>query len=223
MKKQYEENKLKKLKKKYLRKDIQQKGITLISLVVTIVVLILLATVSIQLVFDQNGIIKKAQQAKEVYQNSQLKEEESMNKLIQEYDNIIKEPEVKITLIGIEITNPPTKTIYTAGENFDSEGMVVTAKYSDGSSKVVTNYVVIDGIKLIKGKNSVTISYKEGDNMEIVKQNITVNVRKISFTIRGISYQGEEGMNWYQWADSKYDTNDEYICSDENDVVSVKR
>lgn len=36
----------------------------------------------------------------------------------------------------------------------------------------------------------------------------------ISFTIGGTSYQAEEGMTWGEWADSKYDTNDNFIVRD---------
>ena len=44
-----------------------QKGITLVALVVTIIVLIILAGVSIALVLGDNGIITKAKQGKENY------------------------------------------------------------------------------------------------------------------------------------------------------------
>ena len=59
-------------------------GITLIALVVTIVVLIVLATVSINAVFGQNGIIKKAQQAKEMYEQSVTNEDTAMQELLNE-------------------------------------------------------------------------------------------------------------------------------------------
>ena len=42
-----------------------KKGITLVALVVTIVVLLILAGVSINLVLGDNGIINKAKEAKE--------------------------------------------------------------------------------------------------------------------------------------------------------------
>lgn len=42
-----------------------QKGITLIALVVTIVVLLVLAGITISLVFSENGVINKAQEANE--------------------------------------------------------------------------------------------------------------------------------------------------------------
>ena len=40
---------------------------------------------------------------------------------------------------GIEFTSPPTKTTYNAGENIDLTGIVVTATFSDGSTKEVTS------------------------------------------------------------------------------------
>ena len=47
-----------------------QKGITLVALVITIIVLIILAGVSIALVFDEDGIINKAQDAAQNYANA---------------------------------------------------------------------------------------------------------------------------------------------------------
>ena len=61
-----------------------QKGITLIALVVTIVVLIILATVSINTVIGDNGIISRAQKAKNSYLNSQKSEDEQMAVLVNE-------------------------------------------------------------------------------------------------------------------------------------------
>ena len=49
-------------------------GITLIALVVTIVVLLILASVTIQMVFSDNGIIKRAQGAAEAQKEAQDKD-----------------------------------------------------------------------------------------------------------------------------------------------------
>lgn len=40
---------------------------------------------------------------------------------------------------GIEITSPPNKTTYNAGENINLTGIVVTATFSDGSTQDVTS------------------------------------------------------------------------------------
>ena len=53
----------------------QKKGITLIALVVTIIVLLLLAGVSISMLTVQNSVLKRAGQAKEKTDQSQLEEE----------------------------------------------------------------------------------------------------------------------------------------------------
>lgn len=62
------------------------------------------------------------------------------------------------TLISIEVTTAPSKTTYTEGEYFDASGMVVTANYDDGSSKVVTNYSV-PNLALTVGTTSISVSY----------------------------------------------------------------
>ena len=45
---------------------------------------------------------------------------------------------------GIEVTNPPDKTIYTQGEKFDASGMIVSALDSSGTKTPITNYSVTD-------------------------------------------------------------------------------
>lgn len=49
----------------------QEKGITLVALVITIIVLIILAAVSISLVFGSEGIIARTKQAAKDYQNAE--------------------------------------------------------------------------------------------------------------------------------------------------------
>ena len=59
----------------------KENGITLISLVVTIIVLIILATVSITLILGQNGVINKAKQAKENMEIAAVEEAEMLNEV----------------------------------------------------------------------------------------------------------------------------------------------
>lgn len=56
----------------------QEKGITLVALVVTIVVLLILAGVSITMVLGNNGIVKKAQDAKTNYTAASADESKAM-------------------------------------------------------------------------------------------------------------------------------------------------
>ena len=59
----------------------KQKGITLIALVVTIIVLLILAGVAINLTVGKNGIFNKAKFAKEKYTNEEYLEQEQLNEL----------------------------------------------------------------------------------------------------------------------------------------------
>lgn len=74
-----------KVQRKNLKSNVklykQKKGITLIALVVTIVVLLILAGVSINLVLNNNGIISKAKDAKNQYAEAQTNDEKQLNEV----------------------------------------------------------------------------------------------------------------------------------------------
>ena len=59
-------------------------GITLISLVITIIVLLILAGVSINVVFNQGGLFEKANNAVEKWNNKIAQEEELINTIFGE-------------------------------------------------------------------------------------------------------------------------------------------
>ena len=69
----------------------QEKGITLIALVVTIVVLLILAGVSLNAIFSDSGIIKKAQEAQNKMDEAQQKDLSSINELNTWLDNQVNE------------------------------------------------------------------------------------------------------------------------------------
>ena len=67
-----------------------QKGITLVALVVTIIVLIILAGISVSLLIGDNGLITRAKEAKNVQQNAEANEATSYNEALTEINNIWK-------------------------------------------------------------------------------------------------------------------------------------
>lgn len=81
---------------------------------------------------------------------------------------------LKKEISRIEITTPPTKTNYVAGQSFNKTGMVVTAYYNDETSEEITNYIVVDGNNLKEGTETVTIVFVYGEKTETALQNITV-------------------------------------------------
>lgn len=75
--------------------------------------------------------------------------------VVQKYNDSVVEPD----LVSIAVTTPPTKTEYVEGDNFDATGMVVTATYSNETTKPVTDYTVSPSENLATTDTSVTISY----------------------------------------------------------------
>ncbi|MEG1577356.1 MAG: bacterial Ig-like domain-containing protein [Oscillospiraceae bacterium] len=66
---------------------------------------------------------------------------------------------VGVVLSSIAITTPPTKLIYNGGDAFDPAGMVVTATYSNGATRVVTGCTYAPSAITVSG--NVTVSFTE--------------------------------------------------------------
>lgn len=64
-----------------------------------------------------------------------------------------------VLLSSVAVTMPPSKTEYIQGESFDPQGMVVTATYDDGSTKVITDYVYAPRGELTTEHDEITVSY----------------------------------------------------------------
>ena len=65
-----------------------ERGITLVALVITIIVLIILATVAISFAFGNNGLVNRAEEAKDFYANDTKYTEDSITnveKYLDEY------------------------------------------------------------------------------------------------------------------------------------------
>ena len=77
---------------------------------------------------------------------------------------------------SITVTTPPTKVTYTAGDDFDATGLVVTATYKDGSTGIVENSKLTfsPSTGLATTDTAVTISYTVGETTVTTTQAITV-------------------------------------------------
>lgn len=81
---------------------------------------------------------------------------------------------VKNLLKQIAITTPPDETAYEIGDTVDLSGMVVTAYYSDGSSKEVTNYTYSPTTISSNDDTEITITYTEDGITKTTIQEVTV-------------------------------------------------
>ena len=68
----------------------EQKGITLVALVITIIILLILAGISIATLSGDNGLFKRAQQAKDATVNGQKNENAALDTYNASINNAIK-------------------------------------------------------------------------------------------------------------------------------------
>ena len=167
------ENKISKeirINKKSARRNYSnQTGITLIALVVTIVVLLILAGVSINAIFSENGIIKRAQDAQNKMDEAQQKDLNSINELNNWLDSKINGSTGGNTTGGDD--NPPTTTPKIS---------TLVGKVVDKNTKAEDAYgnkiTIPKGFKVLaNGTSTESASYTySGDNIPAVQDGIVI-------------------------------------------------
>ena len=156
----------------------KNRGITLIALVVTVIVLIILAGVAINLSIGENGIFNKAQEAREKYTIEKIREEVEIGIMNLEIKEVVLGNEVTIELILQELLE---EGIF---ESIDKDTQIgdigeyeIKLKYNE-ERKVVIEYIKkATGIRL--RYNLDPIGYTNGDKVKIL---LTVRGRAKSIT-----------------------------------------
>ena len=166
--KEKKNNKIKEAKSKRILKG--ENGITLIALVITIVILIILATVSINVVLGEGGLIQRAQQAKELTEQAVLEEQQGLNSLMSEFTNIMAEDQ-----------NPPEEKSEVEEARDSGEAFEDTTTITDDLDNPVTvpggfNIADDSGTKVEEG-----IVIEDSNNNQFVW--IPVGEYKVSKTI----------------------------------------
>ena len=108
----------------------EMKGITLITLVITIVVLMILAGVSINTVLGDDGIIKKAKEAAETTKRASAEEE--MNRLVLEYQ-LAKNDETLESFLQEKVTEGRIDGVTDNGD-----GTITITKKVEGKDYTIT-------------------------------------------------------------------------------------
>ena len=130
---------MKENKKVFQKTSNSNKGITLVALVITIVILIILATVAINFAFGDDGLINRASDAKEYYANDTAYTEEALSNVESYIDGIIGENGPR----EVEGVTIPDGFYYVGGTK--SEGIVISDKKEDlnkGTSHEVAKTLV---------------------------------------------------------------------------------
>ena len=165
------------------------KGITLVSLVVTIIILIILAGISINSLFGANGLITIAKRAKENMEFAQIEEQEKLNELYMQfedeqgitggeidYDIIAKLNNFKKQIADYIEEAGGEKPDYTAdaitfGERIKGIVAKVTEKTTAEEPQILQNYIAYSKGKLRTGtmvnQGAKTASLNAGESYTI--------------------------------------------------------
>ena len=154
-----------------------KKGITLIALVVTIVVLLILAGITINLVFSENGIIKKAKEAAE----AQKQAEESDRQAIQDLEDELIRATGQYPLSDIIETARALKAKYDS-----AEGITTAEEYQGfndlqnkiNNSEYEGKLVNLEGTLVYVGDNAEEKAYLENQGINTDLTPIIRNVGK---------------------------------------------
>ncbi len=169
------------------------KGITLVALVITIIVLIILAGISINLVLGENGLFYKAKQAAEKYQQAAIDEQKMTNDLEEGIEKIANDNRPK-TIEEAKTTNYGYFYEKTTLTDSDGNKVVIPAgfKIADDSGDNVTAGIVIEDKDIIEGIGEnrgnqyvwipVSNINKDGSN-PIIKSNSEGTTEEIEITL----------------------------------------
>ena len=113
----------------YLTHPKQEKGITLIALVVTIIIMLILAGVSIKLAIDNNGVIENAKEAKDQYEQAQANDESGLEDLASKLKEQIDANKANLYDPATEGIPIPAGFYYVGGTK--ASGLVISDNSSD--------------------------------------------------------------------------------------------
>ncbi len=183
----------------------KSKGITLIALVVTVIVLLILAGVSITAAIGDNdkAIISKARESAEQTEIAAKGEDGVVKEILNKIDDSSTTDKFTVTFIDGDnkvlatVTGQTGATIaYPSSAGTPTKTATAIAKYTF-ANKWATDP---------QGTNIVNLSSIKSSDRLYAVFNAEIEEGMISFTIDGITYYAEDAMCWDEWLESDYNT-----------------
>ena len=175
----------------------EEKGITLITLAITILIIIILSGVTINMVLGDEGLLKQAVISKDMVANSIAAEEEKMDEVEKQYANEMAE-ERELPLPEVPFEPHETPEPETGGEEMeDMTNGVIEIKWLSG-----TSYNVSDT------PNSPLTKTISNGTMELVKFNSSNNTWETGTEYSYVPGTGSSDNTQSKWANARVTIND---------------
>ena len=175
----------------------RNKGITLIALVITIIIIIILSTVTINMTFGENGLLKKAQLAKDLTANSIYYDSEELTNLMANINEIFGEHEIQNP-----DTTAPTIEITQGEITENSIEIIVIATDISGIQEKGYEYFINGESKGTVDENRYVFTDLTSSTeytIKVVVKDTKGNAGEKEITIRTAEPQIPEAPTEYQW------------------------
>jgi len=203
-----------------MKKTKTEKGITLIALLITIVVLLILAAVAISSITNDNILGYATNTAKDY--NAAVKNEQSE---FGKYDDFLHDYTTTVTapteISVVQVTNS-TIVVKAIGGTGKGDAKVAGYQYStDGTTwsetfASDTNYTFQEIPETIYAR---TISEEEETSKAINIEIISFDMKLEAIGNVKTTYYAINGMNWFTWVSSPFCLIDDVFCDQETDAV----
>ena len=193
-----------------LRKNKGEKGITLIALIVTIIVLLILAGVSIAMLTGDNGILNQAQKAKNETKEAAKEENEILSGYEDKLNEYTNSDDGSLKIV-VNSGDDKTVSIGDYGSNFTvdwGDGTKENSGYEVGSSKKLAS---IESVKVAEIAE-LTHTYSE------VNKEYTISISG-NYTLL-TSYTEEKVIEIAQWGETELERIDFEGCTNLTKIAS---
>ncbi len=180
------------------------KAITLVALIITIIILLILAGVSLSMVLGENGLINKVQSSVNKYQESYVNEQNLLNK-VEEYFDLLnrKDGEIELSATSGECTYPNTITFDVIKNASGGELSVKTSSEDIATATISGNTITVtpknvDETTTITVTSAGTKEYKEKSveyTLKVKKQKVYSNGETVSLGGYEFYVIGDDGTN----------------------------
>lgn len=173
-------------------KETKDRGITLIALIITVIIMLILAGVAINLTIGDNGIFKKTQEARNIYEEKVTQEESDLNALDVEFDEIRRGEKPTVQFIITPETEAAEKVqIQVIATKRD--GAIVSLESLNGLTLLVENSISDKVYEVTKNGKYKFEVIEDNGRVTIVEQQISnIIYSSILSEIPDIEESGEQ-------------------------------
>ena len=161
---------------KNIQKISKNRGITLIALIVTIIILMILAGIVIATVTGNNEILSKSKLARETYKNSANEENDQING----YENEIDKASINVASSREKISEgmfiDTSKVIATVGQ--DTDWSTNSYEYTATEDCIIAGRIGSNGSCIYVYVNDVNIGLYRGDRESVTYSMINIPLKK---------------------------------------------